>query len=57
MTSPGLSIDRQEKGQTAKSRGLQCKELGRNSTASKDRQNIEHDIVEANEKGISRVEE
>lgn len=57
MTSPGLNIDRQEKGQTAKSRGLQCKVLGRNSTASKDRQNIEHDIVEANEKGISRVEE
>lgn len=48
---------RQEKGQTAKSRGLQCKELGRNSTTSKGRQNIEHGIVEDNEKGISKVEE
>lgn len=50
MTSPGMSIDRQEKGPKAKSQGLQCKELGRSRRASKYRQNAEHGIVGTNEK-------
>lgn len=52
MTSPGMSIDRQEKGPKAKSQGLQCKELGRIRRASKGRQDTDHGTAEANANNV-----
>lgn len=52
MTSPGMSIDRQEKRPKAKSQGLQCKELGKSRRTSKARQDTEHGTAEANENSV-----
>ena len=52
MTSPGMSIDRQEKGPKAKSQGLQCKELGRIRRASKGGQDTDHGTAEANANNV-----